>query len=443
MKWFRAKPFYRWLPALAIVMMLAACAGASEPPPAEPEESGAEEGAAAEEAAPAETVTLSMWVHSNPHYQTMAEQFAAEYEQETGVKVEFDFLPWGDYGSKVVAAFAAGDEPDIMEAVASWLYAQKIAGDLDPVPADLAEGIEDRYHGPSLVPLEYDGTYYGIPLNVNIDAGPLFVANTSVFEEAGITPEWEDWDTYISDLQAVTQKEGDIVTRSGISVAGGDLTAQFLMYFLQAGGTFYDDTNHVTINNEYGARALQTMYDFVHTYEVDSTDLSDFTGVATGTSAGIFYGTWYTKVLDDDFPDVGWTWGKPALMPDAAGPYFASTNVWAWVVSANSPNKEVAWDYIRWLDENERRLAWGLETGEIPAVPAMWEDIAAADSERFGPWLPYLEYQVPVLHIGPQDEYYSSLENMVNSVLFEEATIEEALAQAEESINAMIDRVNE
>ena len=431
------------LMVLAMMSIIAACAGpaapattsqaptATEPPLAATEPSGGS----------GEPVTLRMWVHSNPHYKKIAEQYAAEYEKETGVKIQLDFLPWEEYGSKVVAAFAGGNEPDILEGVASWLYGQKIAGQLDPVPEDLASNITTRYHQPSLPPIEYQGKYYGIPLNVNIDAGPLFVANKAAYDELGITPKWDNWDAYIADLQKLTKTENDVITRSGVTIAGGDPMIQFLMYFLQAGGTFYGpDGKTVTINNEYGKKALQTMYDFLYTAKVDSTDLADFSGVATGTSAGTFYGPWYTKIMDDDFPDVDWEWAQPPVLPDGVGPYFPSANVWAWMVTSKSPNKEVAWDYIRWLDDNGRRMAWSEETGEIPAVPELWTAPAISESKRFGQWIPFLKYQVPLLHIGPQDEYSTILNNMVSSVLFQQATIDDALAKAEQQINEMLAR---
>lgn len=420
---------YSWLIIfLVLILLMSACSSPqpNQEPTNVPEDS---------------SVTLRMWVHSNPHYMKMAQQDAEEYEKQTGVKIALDFLPWEEYGSKATAAFAGGNEPDIMEGVASWLYSQKIAGKLDPLPDDISANIAEKYHAPSLAPLEYDGKYYGIPLNVNIDAGPLFVANATLFQEMGITPEWNSWDAYITDLQKLTKKENGVITQSGVTIAGGDLMIQFLMYFLQAGGTFYaPDNKSVTINNEYGKKSLQIMYDFLYKYEVDTTDISEFAGVAKGVSAGTFYGPWYTRSLEDDFPEMKWEWAKPPLFEGATKPYFPSANVWAWMVSSNSKNKEAAWDYIRWLTDKNRSLAWSIETGEIPAIKELWVDPSIANSPRFSAWIPYLEYQIPLLHIGPQDEYTKAFEEMVSSVLYKQSSIDDALAKGEKDINEMLAR---
>ena len=40
-------------------------------------------------------VTLTMWVHSDPNYERIANQFAAKYQKKTGVKISLNFFPWG------------------------------------------------------------------------------------------------------------------------------------------------------------------------------------------------------------------------------------------------------------------------------------------------------------------------------------------------------------
>jgi len=383
-------------------------------------------------------VLFRSWVQSDPHHQKMAEQFAAEYEKETGVKIQFDYIAQKEYGSKITAAFADNSEPDIVEGMASWLYDQKVAGRLDPVPDDLASGMAETYHAGGLPLLEYKGKYYGIPLNVNIDVGPLFIYNQAAYDEVGVKPEWDSWDAYIKDLQALTRVQNGVMTRSGFTVANGDLVGQFCMYFLQAGGTFYSaDGKSVTINNEYGKKALKLIYDFIYTYNVDLTNATNNT-ITKGTSGGAYYGPTYTRVLDQEFPNVKWGWAQAPLIPGADTPYFASTNVRAWMVSSNSPNKQAAWDYVRWLNQSEHRLAWSEETGEIPAVKALWQDPTLAGDVRFAPWLPLLPYQVPLAHIGPQEECVKILQGMVRSVLLQQSSIDGALATAEKALNDMI-----
>ena len=381
---------------------------------------------------------LTMWVETDPNYEAAAKQEAAEYEKATGVHIKLSFLPWAQYGAKITAAFKAGSQPDLIEGVASWLYAQKTGGQLSEVPADLASqmpGIDKA----SLVPVEWKGKYYGVPLNVNIDVGPFTLYNVEAFQKAGVTPKWSNWDAYVADLQKLTTTSNGKITRSGIEMMGGDQMNQFLNYFLQAGGKFYSaDEKSVQIDNKFGEAALQTMYDLLNTSHVDSQELTDWVGIASGTAASIDYGPWYTATLKASFPNLKWGWATLPPIPNSVGPNFPGTNVWAWMVPTDSSNKSAAWAYISWLNNNARRLAWSEKTGEIPAVEALWSDPTVANDPRWAPWLPYLKYQVPLLYVGPQDTYQTVLTNMVTSVLLKQSSIPAALKSAQEQLNQML-----
>lgn len=386
----------------------------------------------------AQPVSLTMWVHSDPNYEAVAKANAAEYEKETGNKIELSFVPWDQYGAKIVAAFTAHTQPDIIQGVASWLYPQKTNGQLSEVPSDLATTLSDT-HPASLAPVEFNGKDYGVPLNVNIDGGPLLLYSKDAFAQAGVTGNWSSWDQYVADLQKVTTTDNGKITRSGIEMYGGDTVTQFLQFFLRAGGQFYsDDKKSVQIDNQYGEAALQLMHDFFATYKVDSTELADYEGIATGTAASIMYGPWYTAVLKADFPDFQWGWTKVPAIPNQVTEAFPGTNVWAWMVPSSGKNTSAAWDYIRWLNDPERRVDWALQTGEIPATQSLWTDSRIKDDPRWSAWMPFLKEQVPLLYVGPQDPQYTELTNMVTSVLLDQSSIKNALTDGQNQLNSII-----
>ena len=422
----RSQGFAR-LTVLAVSAVLVASACTSSPAGT----SGASSGAGSDG-------TLTMWVHSDPNYMDVAKANAAEYEQATGVHIELTFVPWDQYGAKVVAAFAAGSQPDIIQGVASWLYPQKTAGQLAEVPADLASALADTTAA-SRAPVEYQGKSFGVPLNVNIDSGPFLIYNVEAYQAAGVTPQWSTWDALVSDLQKLTIVEGGTMKRSGIEMAGADPVTQFFLYYLRAGGTFYSaDQKSVDIANEAGETALQTMYDLLHKAKVDDTNLTDYEGIASGTAASVIWGPWYTALLGNDFPEFEWGWAQIPPSPGQVTEAFAGTNVWAWMVPSAGSNSQAAWDYIRWLGQPDRRVAWSLKTGEIPALQSLWTEPKIADDPRWAPWFPILENQVPLLHIGPQDPQYKALTDMVMGVLLETTTIPAALETAEGQLNEIV-----
>ena len=199
------------------------------------------------------------------------------------------------------------------------------------MPKSLAKTLKNIAHA-SIVPMVYKKTTYGVPFNVNIDAGPLFIYNKSLYAQNHVKNKWSSWKAYIRDMQKLTSRSGSTVLRSGIEVAGADVVVQFLMYFLQAGGHFnVPGKATVNINNKYGRAALQTMWNYFWKYHIDSTDQTAYEGIGSGTAASVYWGPWYTKLLDHDFPTFKYGWAHEPLSKGQK-PYFAGTNVWAWMV---------------------------------------------------------------------------------------------------------------
>jgi multiple sugar transport system substrate-binding protein len=387
-------------------------------------------------------VKLTMWVHTDPNYEDVAKADAAAYEAATGVKITYNFVSWSDYQAKIVAAFASGTQPDIMQGVGSFLYGPKTAGLLDEVPADLQASFSN-YNTASLAPITWKNKYYGVPYNTNIDSAPVATCSADALTQAGVDPsKWAgSWDTYVADLQKLTTFDSSgKMTRAGLAQSGDtNSSTTFLMYFMELGGTFYTKDGTVDINNQYGTAALQLMSDMVNKYKVDSPSLTTAEGVATGSVACMIAGTWYTKMLEHDFPTFKWQYVKLPLPPNNVGkPYYPGTSVWAWMVPASSPNKAAAWDYIRWLNDPTRLLAMSTATGEIPANKSLWTQAGVTDSPRFGPFADILPYQIPVEDIGPQDGTSTPLFDMTNAVLQNSKSIPDALNAAQTQINQMI-----
>lgn len=382
--------------------------------------------------------SLTMWVHTDPNYMAIAKANAEAYQKETGIEIKLTYVPWDQYGAKIVAAFASGSQPDIIQGVASWLYPQKIAGQLSEVPADLATTVADIAPA-SLAPVQYNNKSFGIPLNVNIDSGPFIIYDTNAFQAAGVNPQWATWDAFVGDLQKLTVTSGGTMKRSGVEMAGADPVTQFLLYYLRAGGTFYSaDQKSVQIANQAGTTALQTMYDLIHTAKVDSTSLTDYEGVASGTAASVIWGPWYTALLKNDFPDFKWAWAPIPASPGQVKEAFAGTNVWAWMVPSSSKYPGAAWDYIRWMGQPDRVVTWSLRTGEIPAMQSLWTNTQIASNPQWTPWFPILKDQVPLLYIGPQDPQYKALTDMVMGVLLGQSQIPAALQTAQDQLNTII-----
>lgn len=387
----------------------------------------------------AKTTTLTMWVQTAAPYEKAAQLEAAQYEKLTGVHIELSYVPWADFGAKLTSAFAAGAAPDVIEGVEAWVYAQKVGGELSPVPADIVSEMKSGMDNASVTPMDWQGKYYAVPINVNIDNGPFTLYNIDEFQKAHISPSFSSWNAYVADLQKLTTTANGRITRSGLEMMGGDPETGWMQYFLELGGQFYSKNDKsVQIDNKYGSEALQVMYNLLYKYKVDTVDNTAPVGIASGQAATINYGPWYVAEVKASYPNFKWGWAKAPLLPGSVGPYFPGTNVWCWIVPKSSPNQSAAWKFISWLNEDKQRYVWSNLTGEIMAVKAMWKEPKVANDPRWAPWLPYLKYQVPVAYIGPQDTYTTVLTNMVDSVMLKSVKIPQALKSAQSQLNTML-----
>lgn len=80
------------------------------------------------------------------------------------------------------------------------------------------------------------------------------------------------------------------------------------------------------------------------------------------------------------------------------------------VVSANSKNKDIAWDYLKYLEDN---LSDGLtKTGNrIPVIKKLWEDRVSSDTIMKG-FAEQAKYAVPMPNIPEMQYVWSELEHM-------------------------------
>lgn len=72
------------------------------------------------------------------------ESLFAKYEEETGIHVEYQSVPWDDAANKIMALGNAGQMPDVITCWSGWLGQLSSAGWVEPLDDYLA-GTEDEY----------------------------------------------------------------------------------------------------------------------------------------------------------------------------------------------------------------------------------------------------------------------------------------------------------
>ncbi len=181
------------------------------------------------------TITFGYW--GDPAELPPFEAIVAAYEEANpGVNVEVQHAPWSGYFTRLDAQLAAGAGPDVFFITNVPSYAAR--GALAPLDAHIAETgfpIED-YNQETLRSHSYQGALYSLPRD---NATIALYYNIDAFDAAGLSyPDdtWA-WDDLRAAAAALTEMEGNRVTRYGVVMESND----WPIWIAQNGGSVFDD----------------------------------------------------------------------------------------------------------------------------------------------------------------------------------------------------------
>lgn len=287
-----------------------------------------------------------------------------EFEEETGITVEMETLPYSSLRERQVSEFTAdGSDLDIMTMDIVWM-GEYVENDwIEPLNDYYAED-EDEINPDDFLPgsMEglalWDGDYYGMPLGAYYY---LYFYRTDVLEENGLEPA-VTLEEFI-DIAEATNDPPDMHGFSSGYQRGAPLVHDSVSYLTGLGGSILEDfpeDNTPTMNSEIA----QTTYEFyidMLDYAPDGAETFDFTArrevfqqgrVAQlgnwSSSGGAFVDT------DQSQPVVAENLGvdyMPRMSRDD-DPYVPFGG-WSLVINANSENKDAAWEFFKWFSSPE------------------------------------------------------------------------------------------
>jgi len=326
---------------------------------------------------------LTIW---NPQDQWRAtskylmNDFTAFKESHPNVDVNVVDIPYGQYEARYAAGFASGNEaPDIfMGQVAYYAGGLGVAA---PAPENLQKKWTENLVSSTAPAFQLDGKWYGYP--VSTDLGMQLYYNVAQFKEVGLDPAappqtFEQLREYADKL---TVRNGDQVTRNGMAIRySGTLVGiadKALPYIHAFGGTLYsldEKTADGYLNGEGTVKGLTFMQDLVQKDRDASLELGspDDTFVQ-GLSSMTFREGWFEGYLDESAPDLEY-----AVAPYPEGPAgYPKVSLlfnWGWMVNADSPCADVAWEWLDAVSNPETDLELAKLEGYLPVWTSNYED---------------------------------------------------------------------
>jgi ABC-type glycerol-3-phosphate transport system substrate-binding protein len=258
-------------------------------------------------------IKISIWVQnfgaSIDRYKNAAQKYVADHKN---VSVSVQPIAYADLMAKMLPSVAAGTEADIMQGYTDWYVGTDITRLFLPLDEYLGglEKIKQSLFPTTLtVVAAPEGKLYYMPYAAGIRGAALTV-NVKQCQDAGIDyMKWANWDDVVAAGQELTVKEGDKITRAGLSPVTA-LLVQLKTWIWQLGGEFYDqESGKWSLSTPEGEQAMQLFYDLfwgpkpTSSYDLITAD-NEFTSFDAGRIAIEMNGAWTVGNHEADVPEL-------------------------------------------------------------------------------------------------------------------------------------------
>ncbi|AQZ65461.1 N-Acetyl-D-glucosamine ABC transport system, sugar-binding protein [[Actinomadura] parvosata subsp. kistnae] len=351
------RDLFRLAGAAAAVPILSSCAGAP----------------ATQATAPG---TFTVYWNAGHDYQAYR-TVIAEFEQANRVKVNLQKYQWPDLRTRLLADFAAGTVPDLVEEPGGWVQEFAVSGNArslqDFVDRDgQAMGFPSDWQPVTVERNSYQGKVYGVQLHLTCNT--LFY-NKGMLAAAGVEPP-TTWEEFLDAARKLT-KDG---------VYGVALNQDFTYmwpWLVQAGVTPYDlQTKAVMEPRADAVAALQFQADLVHKHKVAPvpTAGTDYSGpqklFSAKRAAMILTGPWDLDPIRKTSPDIE-LGVAPPLKNRTAATQAAGVSMF---VPAKAARPELSWDFIKRVTTLQVEQAATKETGMLMPRKS-WAELPEVQSD--------------------------------------------------------------
>ena len=259
-------------------------------------------------AAQDDQINMTMWVRSIP-FQTQA--LVDEWNANNDSQIELTVIPSGEFVTKMGAAIAAGEPPDIASIDLIYTPAFAAAGQL----VDITDFVRELPYADTLTPAHmelgmYEGRNYAVPTGVD---GSFIVYNIDLFEQAGLDPDNppSTWDEMLDAMRAIDALGDDIYGYWFSMNCAGCNAFTFLPFIWASGGdVLSDDYAEATITTDPIVRDALAFYNTIWEEglvpEGASIDNgSNFVSAFTGGNIGMAgMGNFAIPLFTNDHPDL-------------------------------------------------------------------------------------------------------------------------------------------
>ncbi|TXS43752.1 ABC transporter substrate-binding protein [Streptomyces sp. OR43] len=331
--------------------------------------------------------TLTYWAsNQGPSIEADKKILAPElkkFEEQTGIKVKLEVVPWADLLNRILAATTSGQGPDVLNIGNTWSASLQATGAL--LPWDKANfdaiGGRDRFVDSAVASAGAEGK--------DPSAVPLYSLayalyyNKKSFAEAGIDKPPATWDELVADGKKLS-KNG----KWGLGAEGSNLSNNIHQTFVlaqQHGADFFDAAGKPTFTSDGAVAAVKQYIDFMAKDKIIAPGNAEYaqnqslTDFAKGKTAMVLW-----QAAASTFASQGMKpedWGA-APVPVASGTPGQGKNVNSMVaginmaVFKNTKNIDGAKKFVKFMTSDAEQKLLNKTYGSIPPVKTAQADAA-------------------------------------------------------------------
>lgn len=391
---------------------------------------------------------LVFWFNDDPGWIKAYNGLIAGYTKlHPNVTITAQHYSFGNLPIKLQTVIGTSSAPDVVGIYGTSVTSFVRAGKFDPIPSSVytADQIKATYFPAATNAGFYQGKYYSLPHEYGVENGGMLV-DPAAFKAAGIASYPTTWAELKADAAKLTIKKGGNIKRAGfLFTSAGGPPAFFLALLLQQQGGHYlaSDGIHVDFNTPQAAAAMQEMQNFQQygderDFPVSVLDVSDY--LFRHQAAMAFRGPWTIAYGQGSYPKVKFDY---TLLPSFTSqpPYFAAESGWSDVVTTGSAHKDVAWDFLKYVNSKDNDRAWNITTSSIPSRTDLVTDPAFLKlNPLLKPILGRLQYGRWIGPILNRDAYFNGIRRYCVKVFTHELSVTDALKQMTTELNAAVDK---
>ena len=250
------------------------------------------------------------------------------------------------------------------------------------------------------------------------------------------------WDELIEAAKKATIKRGNLISRHGFYLGGGDATVYYLLAFiLQNGGEYWnEDQTAVNFTTPEAKKALQEIVNLTAAHQVMARETTAPTDIFVQQRAAmVAIGSWAISFVKSEYPELEIAYFPTPSVTDA-DPNYASQSGWGLVVSKDTPHQDVAWDFVKFATSTEQARHFLKTTMNIPPNKALYVRSRALGGQSIlrGSLQDDALRPKPLGDLRNAQQFVRIIMDAVDAAALGQISIDQALQNIEAEINQMI-----